>query len=186
GQINAYSGTGKTDASLEAGSALDPVNGIITITSKAPTAADHPDVYNPVKIETTGIGLTLQVGDTSASYNKLTVSVGNMSSKSLGIADANISSQSGASSAISKIKDAINTVSSARGNLGAIQNRLEHTISNLSVTAENMTASESRIRDTDMAEEMMAYTKNNILIQASQAMLAQANQLPQGVLQLLK
>ena len=73
-----------------------------------------------------------------------------------------------------------------RGDLGAIQNRLEHTINNLGVTTENMTAAESRIRDTDMADEMMSYTKNNILVQAAQAMLAQANQVPQGVLQLLQ
>ena len=84
------------------------------------------------------------------------------------------------------IKAAINKVSSTRGDLGAVQNRLEHTINNLSVTTENMTAAESRIRDVDMAEEMMAYTKNNILVQSSQAMLAQANQIPQGVLQLLQ
>ena len=87
---------------------------------------------------------------------------------------------------VSSIKDAINSVSSTRGDLGAIQNRLEHTINNLGVTTENMTAAESRIRDTDMAKEMMAYTKNNILVQAAQAMLAQANQVPQGVLQLLQ
>ena len=109
-----------------------------------------------------------------------------MSAKSLGIADVDISTQAGAQTAVSKIKDAINSVSSTRGDLGAIQNRLEHTINNLSVTTENMTAAESRIRDTDMAEEMMSYTKNNILVQASQAMLAQANQVPQGVLQLLQ
>ena len=109
-----------------------------------------------------------------------------MSAKSLGIADVDISTQAGAQTAVSKIKDAINSVSSTRGDLGAIQTRLEHTINNLSVTTENMTAAESRIRDTDMAEEMMAYTKNNILVQASQAMLAQANQVPQGVLQLLQ
>ena len=106
--------------------------------------------------------------------------------KSLGIADVDISTQDGASSAIDKIRTAINTVSSTRGDLGAIQNRLEHTINNLGVTTENMTAAESRIRDTDMAKEMMAYTKNNILVQAAQAMLAQANQVPQGVLQLLQ
>ena len=92
----------------------------------------------------------------------------------------------GASDAIDKIKKAINSVSSTRGDLGAVQNRLEHTINNLGVTEENMTSAESRIRDTDMAKEMMEYTKNNILIQASQSMLAQANQLPQGVLQLLQ
>ena len=109
-----------------------------------------------------------------------------MSAASLGIADINIGTQSNAASAISHIKDAINLVSTTRGNLGATQNRLEHTINNLSVTSENMTAAESRIRDVDMAKEMMAYTKNNILVQASQAMLAQANQIPQGVLQLLQ
>ena len=109
-----------------------------------------------------------------------------MSAKSLGIADVDISTQSGAQTAVSSIKDAINSVSSTRGDLGAIQNRLEHTINNLGVTTENMTAAESRIRDTDMAKEMMAYTKNNILVQAAQAMLAQANQVPQGVLQLLQ
>ena len=133
-----------------------------------------------------GKGLTLQIGDTADDFNQLTVSVGNMKAKSLGIADVDISTQAGAQTAVSKIKDAINSVSSTRGDLGAIQNRLEHTINNLSVTTENMTAAESRIRDTDMADEMMAYTKNNILVQAAQAMLAQANQVPQGVLQLLQ
>ena len=158
--------------------------GVITITTKAPTKDQN--AFDGIAASTTGIGLTLQVGDTSAAFNKLTVSVGSMSAKSLGIADVDISTQDGASSAIDKIRTAINTVSSTRGDLGAIQNRLEHTINNLSVTTENMTAAESRIRDTDMAKEMMAYTKNNILVQASQAMLAQANQVPQGVLQLLQ
>ena len=133
-----------------------------------------------------GKGLTLQIGDTADDFNQLTVSVGNMKAKSLGIADVDISTLEGAQTAIGKIRTAINSVSSTRGDLGAIQNRLEHTINNLSVTTENMTAAESRIRDTDMAKEMMSYTKNNILVQASQAMLAQANQIPQGVLQLLQ
>ena len=131
-------------------------------------------------------GLTLQIGDTSADFNQMTVSVGDMHGAALGIADIDISTQAGAKAAVDKIKSAINSVSSTRGDLGAIQNRLEHTINNLSVTAENMTAAESRIRDVDMANEMMAYTKNNILVQSSQAMLAQANQIPQGVLQLLQ
>ncbi len=131
-------------------------------------------------------GLVLQIGDTSADFNQLRVSVKDMHAKAMGIADIDVSTQTGASSAIDKIKSAITYVSSTRGDLGAIQNRLEHTINNLSVTTENMTAAESRIRDVDMAEEMMAYTKNNILVQASQAMLAQANQIPQGVLQLLQ
>ena len=131
-------------------------------------------------------GLTLQIGDTADSFNQMTVSVGDMHAKALGISDVDISTQAGAKAAVDKIKSAINSVSSTRGDLGAIQNRLEHTINNLSVSAENMTAAESRIRDVDMANEMMAYTKNNILVQSSQAMLAQANQLPQGVLQLLQ
>ncbi|HIW83895.1 MAG TPA: flagellin, partial [Candidatus Dorea gallistercoris] len=133
-----------------------------------------------------GRDLTLQIGDSAASYNQMTVSVKAMDTESLGINNIDISTQSGAKSAIDVIKAAINQVSSTRGDLGAIQNRLEHTINNLSVTTENMTSAESRIRDTDIAEEMMAYTKNNILVQSSQAMLAQANQIPQGVLQLLQ
>ena len=133
-----------------------------------------------------GAALTLQIGDTSEDFNQMNVSVGDMHTAALGIADIDISTQAGAKAAVDKIKSAINSVSSTRGDLGAIQNRLEHTINNLSVTAENMTAAESRIRDVDMANEMMAYTKNNILVQSSQAMLAQANQLPQGVLQLLQ
>ena len=131
-------------------------------------------------------GLVLQIGDTSDDFNKLRVSVKDMHAKAMGIADIDVSTQTGAAAAVDKIKAAINYVSTTRGDLGAIQNRLEHTINNLSVTTENMTAAESRIRDVDMAEEMMAYTKNNILVQASQAMLAQANQIPQGVLQLLQ
>ena len=133
-----------------------------------------------------GSNLTLQIGDTSDDFNQLKVAVGDMSASALGISGIDISTQAGATDAINKVKAAINSVSSTRGDLGALQNRLEHTINNLSVTTENMTAAESRIRDVDMAEEMMAYTKNNILVQASQAMLAQANQIPQGVLQLLQ
>ncbi len=131
-------------------------------------------------------GLTLQIGDTSDSFNKLTVTIKNMDATSLTLNNIDISTQSGAQGAVATIKAAINAVSGTRGDLGALQNRLEHTINNLGVTSENMTAAESRIRDVDMAKEMMSYTKNNILVQASQAMLAQANQLPQGVLQLLQ
>ncbi len=130
--------------------------------------------------------LTLQVGPTAA--ETITVAISDMSANgnSLNLGTIDVTSVTGANAAIKTIKDAINTVSAQRGNLGAIQNRLEHTINNLSVTTENLTAAESRIRDVDMAEEMMAYTKNNILVQASQAMLAQANQVPQGILQLLQ
>ncbi len=92
----------------------------------------------------------------------------------------------GSVSAISTVKSLIKEVSTNRGKLGAMQNRLEHTVENLGVTMENLQSAESRIRDTDVASEMMKYTKNNILIQSAQAMLAQANQVPQGVLQLMQ
>ena len=134
----------------------------------------------------TGKGLTLQIGDTSDSYNQLKVSVGDMhTTGAMGIDGLDISNQAGAAAAIQTIRDAINYVSGVRGDLGATQNRLEHTANNLSVMAENIQDAESTIRDTDIAEEMMSYTKNNILVQSAQAMLAQANQVPQGVLQLL-
>jgi len=131
-------------------------------------------------------GLTLQVGDTNDSFNQVTVSVDNLSAEGLGIKGLDVSSQTAAGDSIKTIKEAINKVSTNRGNLGALQNRLEHAINNLDTTAENMEAANSRIRDTDMAKEMMNYTKMNILSQAAQAMLAQANQQPQNILQLLQ
>ncbi len=134
----------------------------------------------------TGKGLTLQIGDTADSFNQLKVSLQDMHVSSLGIADISIADQTSAQAAVDAIKAAINTVSDVRGTLGATQNRLDHTINNLSVMTENIQDAESTIRDVDVAEEMMAYTKNNILIQSAQAMLAQANQVPQGVLQLLQ
>jgi len=97
-----------------------------------------------------------------------------------------ITTQTGASAAITTVQTAIDTVSAERSKLGAVQNRLEHTINNLGTAVENLTAAESRIRDVDMAKEMMEFTKNTILSQAAQAMLAQANQFPQAVLQLLR
>ena len=133
-----------------------------------------------------GDGLTLQIGDTSDTYNQLTVSIQDMHCAALGIDAIDIGTQTGAQDAVALIKNAINTVSSVRGDLGATQNRLDHTINNLSVMTENIQDAESTIRDTDVADEMMAYTKNNILVQSAQAMLAQANQVPQGVLQLLQ
>ncbi|AQS55860.1 MAG: flagellin Hag [Novibacillus thermophilus] len=102
------------------------------------------------------------------------------------ITGIDISTQTAADSAITTINDAIEQVSAQRANLGAVQNRLEHTINNLGTSSENLTAAESRIRDVDMAKEMMEFTKNNILAQAANAMLAQANQQPQQVLQLLR
>ena len=131
-------------------------------------------------------GLVLQIGDTSDSWNQLRVSISDCHTTAMGIDGLDISTQDGAASALDVIKSAINYVSDVRGTLGATQNRLDHTINNLSVMQENMQDAESTIRDTDVAEEMMEYTKNNILIQSAQAMLAQANQVPQGVLQLLQ
>jgi flagellin len=131
---------------------------------------------NDLKLE-----LTFDVGSNSG------LSVVNASNLKIGKSDATISDASGGVGKMGdKIKDAINGVSALRAKLGAYQNRLEHTVANLSVMHENMTNAESSIRDTDVADEMMMYTKNNIMIQASQAMLAQANQQPQGVLQLLQ
>ena len=131
-------------------------------------------------------GLTLQIGDTSDSFNQMKVNLDDMHSDSLGIDDINVGSQQDAKAAVDVIREAINKVSSTRGLLGATQNRLDHTINNLSVMTENIQDAESTIRDTDVAEEMMSYVKNNILVQSAQAMLAQANQVPQGVLQLLQ
>ena len=132
-----------------------------------------------------GGGLTLQIGDDAESYNRLTISIKSMKTDSLGVDGLSIANPDDAAAAIQTVKDAINTVSAVRGELGAYQNRLEHTQNNLSVMAENIQDAESTIRDTDVAEEMMSYVKNNILVQSAQAMLAQANQVPQGVLQLL-
>ena len=128
--------------------------------------------------------MQFQIGPSS--LETLTVSVQSMTQATLSVNAITVMSIADANAAISKINAGIETVSAYRALLGAAQNRLEHTINNLKVTSENMTAAESRIRDTDMAKEMSAFTKNNILVQASQAMLAQANQTPQGILQLLR
>ena len=141
--------------------------------------------YGSIDVANSTKALTLQIGDTADSYNQLKVAVGDMHTTAMGIAGLDISNQDGAAAAIDTIRKAINYVSSVRGDLGATQNRLEHTQNNLSVMAENIQDAESTIRDTDVAEEMMSYVKNNILVQSAQAMLAQANQVPQGVLQLL-
>ena len=141
--------------------------------------------------------IALHVGESSSDDNTLKVTLAAMNAssitgkvgtatKTVDLTAINLTTVDGAKSAIDNINDAIDVISSMRSDFGALQNRLEHTINNLGVQAENITAAESRIRDVDMAKEMMAYTKNNILVQASQAMLAQANQVPQGVLQLLQ
>ena len=130
--------------------------------------------------------IALHVGESSADTNRITVSLTTMNANGIGVGTLDIKTADTAKAAIDTINTAIDKISSMRSDFGALQNRLEHTINNLGVQNENITAAESRIRDVDMAKEMMAYTKNSILVQASQAMLAQANQVPQGVLQLLQ
>ncbi len=159
-------------------------NGVNSVTVKYTQAASGTD--STLEVTSNGSGLTLQIGDTAEKFNQLSVSVGDMHASALGIDGIDISTQEGASAAIDKLKSAINSVSSTRGNLGALQNRLDHTINNLGVMTENIQDAESTVRDVDVAKEMMSYTKNNILVQSAQAMLAQANQVPQGVLQLLQ
>jgi flagellin len=158
-----------------------------------------PDVYSSAQTQvkfsiTEGEVKTIQslqvglhVGADADGTNKITFKMDNMSSAGLGINGINVVDNSGAKAtyAIDAISDAISKVSAQRSTLGAVQNRLEHTINNLDNVVENTTSAESEIRDTDMAEEMVEYSKNNILAQAGQSMLAQANQANQGVLSLL-
>ena len=129
--------------------------------------------------------LSLHVGADSTDDNKIEVTVASMSAAGIGVNDLDVSTKDAATAAIDTISEAIKQVSKQRSDLGAIQNRLEHTINNLDNVVENTTSAESQIRDTDMATEMVKYANNNILAQAGQAMLAQANQANQGVLSLL-
>ena len=129
-------------------------------------------------------GKNLQIG--SLKGQTIKISISNMNAKTLGVSGLTVDKNSTAGVSMSKIQAAIDKVSTQRSNLGALQNRLEHTINNLDTTSENTSAAESRIRDTDMADEMVRYSKNNILSQAGNSMLAQANQQTQGVLSLLQ
>ena len=133
------------------------------------------------------LNFNLHVGSDADMTNKINVNIETMSSSYLGIKGLNVSDDTGVSAtyAVDAIADALQKVSDQRSSLGAVQNRLEHTIANLDNVVENTTSAESRIRDVDMAEEMVEYSKNNILAQAGQSMLAQANQATQGVLSLL-
>lgn len=148
--------------------------------------------YNGIKMLTGSVSaisgdathVKLQIGPTSK--ETLTISASKMTASALGVSGLKMTDVTLANSAITKISNAINLVSKYRATLGAKQNRLEHTINNLKVTSENVTSAESRIRDTDMASEMAAYTKNNVLVQAATSMLAQANQSGSSVLSLLQ
>lgn len=164
--------------------------------------SDAPKVYDAVGNQTElfadevtatqdlagALTLTLHVGADATSNNQISIKLDAMSAKGLGIDGLKVdgADDTNARSAIETIKEAISKVSSQRSTLGAVQNRLEHTVANLDNVVENTTAAESRIRDTDMAQEMVEYSKNNILAQAGQSMLAQANQSNQGVLSLLQ
>jgi flagellin len=145
--------------------------------------------FNGITLLDNSLAKDIVVGESTSDKINITISTA-MTSAGLGLS-TNVSSNivaggTTAQGAIATIKTAIDTVSKVRSDLGAIQNRLEHTVNNLGVTMENLQNAESTIRDTNVADEMMKYTKNNILIQSAQAMLAQANQVPQGVLQLMQ
>ena len=162
----------------------------------AKNATTANDVYNTATTKFTlnkgtvsykdSLSFNLHVGADADMTNKITVNIDSMNSAGLGVKGIKADTEQDATYAIDAIADAISTVSSQRSALGAVQNRLEHTINNLDNVVENTTSAESRIRDTDMAEEMVNYSKNNILAQAGQSMLAQANQSNQGVLSLLQ
>ena len=160
-----------------------------TDTAAKTKAGATPDKFTLTKGKVNyndALSFNLHVGADADMTNKITVNIDSMNSAGLGIKGIKADTEQDATYAIDAIADAISTVSSQRSALGAVQNRLEHTINNLDNVVENTTSAESRIRDTDMAEEMVNYSKNNILAQAGQSMLAQANQSNQGVLSLLQ
>ena len=136
--------------------------------------------------KTKGKNLTFFIGASANAANAMTVEQMTMTAKALTIDQIKVDNTTNAFKAMKSIDAAIEKVSTYRATLGAAQNRLEHTVNNLKVTSENITSAESRIRDTDMADEITAYTKNNILLQAAQSMLSQSNAMPQGVLSMLQ
>lgn len=166
-------------------------DGKVTFNVKSPTGVTAGKMTDGAgvgkeAVPSSGKGLTFQIGANGVEDQRVTLNVNDMSSSAIGVANADVSTQDAANKAIEMVDSAVKTVSMQRAGLGALQNRLEYTVNNLTTTNENLTAAESQIRDTDMATEMISYTKFNILQQASQAMLAQANQQPQAVLQLLQ
>ena len=186
--ISVTDATDKVKEQLKAANDIGAVDGKSTVTAGTATA-DGTVEFTIQKGHATvadTLSFNLHVGADADSTNKITVDIDAMSSAGLGIKGINVSTEQNATYSIDAIADAISQVSSQRSALGAVQNRLEHTINNLDNVVENTTSAESRIRDTDMAEEMVNYSKNNILAQAGQSMLAQANQSNQGVLSLLQ
>jgi len=158
----------------------------VTLTVENAIAGDEDETVTVTPGTASANSLKFRIGTSGTTDGQVELNIENMNSASLQITDASIATLDDAASAIELIDSAINQVSMQRADLGAMQNRLEHTVNNLGTTAENLTSAESRIRDVDMAKEMMAMTKNNILNQAATAMLAQANTMPQSVLQLLQ
>ena len=189
--VRSATGTIEAEAAASATPATYDPALVATHKNSDPTNAQNLNVFNiavaKTKVPET-LSFNLHVGADGDMANKINISIDAMNANYLGIFGLDVSDDSGmnATYAIDAIGDAIGKVSSQRSALGAIQNRLEHTIANLDNIVENTTAAESRIRDTDMASEMVQYSKNNILAQAGQSMLAQANQATQGVLSLLK
>ena len=147
---------------------------------------DFVDVKTKTDKKIDALNLSLHVGADGEASNKIDLSIKSMSAQGIGVSDLKVNTADSATAAIETLKNAIQTVSTQRSALGAVQNRLEHTINNLDNVVENTTSAESQIRDTDMATEMVKYSNNNILAQAGQAMLAQSNQANQGVLSLLQ
>jgi flagellin len=159
------------------------------LSSEITRTASATEFNNQPLLNGSFTGKKLQVGTETGSTNQITINISSMTASSIGVGSANItvtgSSGVNARTAMNNIKAALESVSKQRSDLGAIQNRLEHTIKNLDNVTENTQAAESQIRDTDMAKEMVKDSNNNILAQAGQSMLAQANQSNQGVLSLL-
>ncbi|GLI08699.1 flagellin [Paenibacillus tyrfis] len=166
------------------GSDLAAINQEFSSLSSAIDNIAQKTKFNGIGVLNSTGNVTIQIGDNAGDI--VTVSLQDIKVASLSINGADLTSMANASAALVKIDTDILKVNSARSAFGAVQNQLEHTYNNLGTTTENLQAAESRIRDTDMAKEMMNYTKLNILQQASNSMLAQANQAPQGVLQLLR
>lgn len=173
------SANGTYDSTEDRAALQDEVNQLLNEINNIANSTN----FNGIDLLKSNASVTFQIGVEGS--NTLTVDMATMTVGALGVSGLSISTQAAANSAIALVKSAIVAVSKHRGTLGAVQNRLEHTINNLGVTAENLSASESRIRNADMAKEMTEFTRNQILVQAGTSMLAQANSMPQNVLKLL-
>lgn len=184
GQTYTFVAKVASDASDEVKAKYDGLEVSLTLGSAINSATAN--VTTDVTVSKVNPALTLQIGATASPDQQVSLSIGDMSSKGLGVDTISVKDQESALESIEVISQAIDKVSGTRADLGALQNRLEHTVNNLGVTSENLSSAESRIRDVDMAKEMMEMTKNNVLAQAAQSMLAQANQQPQNVLKLLQ